>query len=67
MSLDDDLIVDAQEPTGIEWHKLYSCGIGYVDAYLLASARITPGARLCSRDKRPRAQAERPGVAASFS
>ncbi len=50
----------------IEWHNLYSCGIGYVDAHLIASARISPGARLWSRDKRLRTQAERLGVAADL-
>jgi predicted nucleic acid-binding protein len=35
----------------IETHRLYGLGIGYVDAQLLAGARLT-GARLWSRDRR---------------
>ncbi len=33
-------------------NKLYGIGIGYLDAHLLASARMTPDARLWTRDKR---------------
>jgi predicted nucleic acid-binding protein len=36
----------------VEREALYSKGIGYVDAQLLASARLTPDARLWTRDKR---------------
>jgi predicted nucleic acid-binding protein len=32
--------------------KLFSLGIGYIDAHLLTSAQITPGAKLWTRDKR---------------
>ena len=38
----------------IEVQALYSKGIGFTDAHLLASALITPGAQLWSRDKRLR-------------
>ncbi len=47
----------------IEAEQLFSTGIGYVDAHLLASARLLPGGRLWTRDKRLQAQAERLGVA----
>lgn len=35
----------------INHSKLYGLGIGYIDAHLLASVRLTPGALLWSRDK----------------
>lgn len=44
-------------------HRLFGLGIGYVDAHLLASARLTPDAALWTRDRRLRAVAERLGVA----
>ncbi|MFM9977660.1 MAG: type II toxin-antitoxin system VapC family toxin [Sphingomonadaceae bacterium] len=47
----------------IEAEKLFSTGIGYVDAHLLASTRLLPGSRIWTRDGRLRAQAERLGVA----
>jgi predicted nucleic acid-binding protein len=43
----------------IEAHRLHGLGIGYVDAHLLASARLTPGSRLWTRDQRLAAVAER--------
>jgi hypothetical protein len=39
-------------------HNLRGRGIGYVDAHLLAAARLTAGASLWTRDKRLRAVAE---------
>lgn len=51
--------------TFIERHKLASSGLGYVDASLLASASLTPGARLWARDKTLRASAVRCGVGAA--
>lgn len=47
----------------IDKQELNGTGIGYVDAHLLASARLTPGGRLWTRDKRLHAQAERLDVA----
>jgi predicted nucleic acid-binding protein len=47
----------------IERHKLADTGLGYVDSNLLASAALTPGAALWSRDKNLRAAAARCGVA----
>ena len=44
-------------------HKLANTGVGYIDAHLLASAALTPGAGLWSRDKNLRAAAGRCGVA----
>lgn len=47
----------------IESKRLYSTGIGYIDAHLLASACLLPGSRVWTDDKRLHAQAERLGVA----
>lgn len=47
----------------IEAERLFSTGIGYVDAHLLASARLLPGSTVWTRDARLRAQAERLGLA----
>lgn len=49
--------------TLIQEQELGGTGIGYVDAHLLASARLTPNGRLWTRDKKLHAQAERLGVA----
>ena len=46
-------------------HTLFGFGIGYVDAHLLASVRLTAGAALWTRDKRLHGVAERLGVAAT--
>jgi predicted nucleic acid-binding protein len=48
----------------INQQALYGLGIGYVDAHLLASARLTAGGSLWTRDKRLQAVADRLGVAA---
>lgn len=47
----------------IEWLELFNCGIGYVDAHLLAAARQLLNGQLWSRDKRLLAQADRLGLA----
>lgn len=47
----------------VEHHKVFGVGIGYVDAQLLASARLTEDAELWTRDRRLHAVAERLGVA----
>src|SRR5664279_2947824 len=36
----------------IETNALYGIGIGYIDAHLLAAARLSPGTMLWTRDKR---------------
>jgi predicted nucleic acid-binding protein len=43
----------------IDRHRLYGIGIGYVDAHLLASVRLTVGASLWTRDKRLQAAADK--------
>lgn len=49
----------------IEDEGLVATGIGYTDAHLLASALLTPGGKLWTRDRRLEKQAERLGVAYS--
>ncbi|PZO54831.1 MAG: VapC toxin family PIN domain ribonuclease [Alphaproteobacteria bacterium] len=51
----------------IDNHGLANSGVGYVDASLLASAALTPGAALWARDKKLHAAAVRCGVAAKVS
>lgn len=48
----------------IEEQPLYGRGIGYVDAHLLASVRITPEAKLWTADRRLGAVAAELGLAA---
>lgn len=43
--------------------ELFATGIGYTDAHLLASARLSPDGQLWTRDKRLHTQAKRLGVA----
>jgi hypothetical protein len=50
----------------IENERLFGRGIGYVDAHLLASVRLTPGSALWTRDKRLNDVAHRLGVAAKL-
>ena len=47
----------------VEAHGIYSRGIGYVDANLIASLRLRPGSYLLSKDKRLNSVAEEFGVA----
>jgi predicted nucleic acid-binding protein len=49
----------------IEGHALFGRGIGYVDAHLLAAARLTAGSKLWTRDRRLRAVAAQLGLAAT--
>lgn len=46
----------------IDEHDLWSTGIGYTDAHLIASARLSPDGRLWTRDRRLHVQAQRLGV-----
>lgn len=47
----------------IEAERLYGCGIGYVDAHLLASVRLISGTSIWTRDKRLHSIAQRMGCA----
>jgi predicted nucleic acid-binding protein len=51
----------------VEREKLYGRGLGYIDAHLLASVRLTPGARLWSRDRRLTAAAAALEVSAGLA
>lgn len=48
----------------IDTHALAGLGIGYVDAHLLAAARLTPGASVWTRDRRLAGVAEKLSLAA---
>lgn len=47
----------------VERHRLFGLGIGFVDAHLLASCRLTPDASLWSRDRRLHETAEKLSLA----
>ena len=51
----------------IDREALYGRGIGYVDAHLLAAARLTAGSKLWTRDRRLQAVAGQWGLAAALS
>jgi predicted nucleic acid-binding protein len=48
----------------IEQEALYGMGVGYIDAHLLAAARLTPGAMIWTRDRRFLVVAEKLSLAA---
>ena len=50
----------------INQNKLYGLGIGYIDAHLLTSVRLTPGTLLWTQDKRLCAAANRLGLLAAL-
>ncbi len=58
---------DAEVLHFIEHNRLFGVGIGYIDAHLLASVRLTPGAGLWTRDRRLAAAADRLAVSAEGS
>jgi len=51
---DDDEVL-----TFIRRNALAGSGVGYADAHILASARLTPGVMLWTRDRRLKAVASR--------
>lgn len=51
----------------IEDWSLFGCGIGYVDAHLLAAVLLTPDTRLWTRDKRLRTVAQQLSLDAALS
>ena len=51
----------------IDRQRLFGCGIGYLDAHLLAAARLTGGSKLWTRDRRLEAVAAQLGLAAVLS
>jgi predicted nucleic acid-binding protein len=48
----------------VDEYGLFASGIGYIDAHLIASVRLTPEVRLWTRDRRLRRIADRLGLAA---
>jgi predicted nucleic acid-binding protein len=50
----------------INQSKLYGLGVGYIDAHLLTSVRLTPGTLLWTRDKRLCAAASQLGLLAAL-
>jgi predicted nucleic acid-binding protein len=53
---------DAEVLRFVDAARLYGLGIGYVDAHLLAAARLTPGVAIWTRDNRLSAAAETVGL-----
>ena len=49
----------------INQNKLFGLGVGYIDAHLLTSVRLTPGTLLWTRDKHLRAAAQQLGLLAA--
>lgn len=60
IATDDEVLVF------ISQSKLYGLGVGYVDAHLLASVRLMPGALLWTRDKRLSTAARQFGLHAAM-
>lgn len=58
-----ELATDAEVLSFINGQSLFGRGIGYVDVHLLASARLTAGAQLWTRDNRLHSVAEELGLA----
>jgi predicted nucleic acid-binding protein len=58
---------DAEVLRLIDRQTLFGRGIGYVDAHLLAAARLTAGSKLWTRDRRLQAVATQLGLAAAAS
>lgn len=56
-------VTNAEVMAMVEWDKLHNKGIGFIDAHLLASVKITENATLLTKDGRLHAQAKRLGVA----
>lgn len=50
----------------IETHSLFGKGIGFIDAHLLAAAKLTPGLSIWTRDKRLLAESVRLGLAGNL-
>lgn len=45
-------VTDAQAVAFIEWHRLMSLGLSFVDIHLLAASAVHDGTRLWTRDRR---------------
>jgi predicted nucleic acid-binding protein len=63
--LPQSVVAQAHEVLGfVERNRLHGRGIGYIDAHLLASARLTRGTSVWTRDRRMFAAASELGLAA---
>jgi hypothetical protein len=51
----------------INHNKLYGLGIGYIDAHLLTTVRLTPGTLLWTHDKQLSAAANQFGLHAALT
>ena len=60
------IATDEEVLTLINQSKLYGLGVGYIDAHLLASVRLTPSALLWTQDKRLGKAAEQLGLLAAL-
>jgi predicted nucleic acid-binding protein len=58
---------DAEVLHFIESHTLFGTGIGYIDAHLLAAARLTPGTLIWTRDKRLLSESVRLGLCVNLA
>jgi predicted nucleic acid-binding protein len=61
------MATDAEVLGFISTHALYGVGIGYVDAHLLAAARLTSGTQVWTLDKRLQVAATQLGLAHALS
>lgn len=61
------IVPDETVLRAIHERELFSTGIGYVDAHLLVSTLISPGATIWTRDKSHVKVAERLGIAAKLT
>ena len=57
------IATDAEVLGFIDRHALFGRGVGYVDAHLLAAARLTAGAELWTNDRRLHGVADALGLA----
>lgn len=68
LGLPSTLVADDDEVFRfINAERLFETRIGYVDAHLLAAVRLTPEARLWTRDRRLAALAERLSIGARLT
>lgn len=60
------IATDEEVMAFINHNKLYGVGIGYIDAHLLTSARLTPHTLLWTQDKRLHTAAKQLGLHATL-
>ena len=62
-----EVATDEEVLAFIEGERLFGLGIGFVDAHLLAAVKLTPGARLWTRDRRLATVADRLGLGTDWT